>query len=204
MTLSDAQLHELYDKQKLHENMMLYCRGIDRYDEALIKSTYWEDSWDDHGSFVGPGPEWAAAGFSWRHLLHSNNHHVTNVLIELDGNRAKRESMFMCVVNLKEGKEASMSAFLGGRYRDLCEKRKGEWRILHRVCIWDWFESYPTTGGWHRLGIPKESSWGRFHPEDPIYQDWAERCHVDFPRPSSQYTGDKSKKDALAATSASS
>lgn len=181
MSLSDAQLVELWDKQKLHENLMVYARGIDRMDEELMKSTYWPDSWDDHGSFVGPGPEWPAAGAVWREKLYNVNHHVSNVLIELNGNQAKRESSFMVVTNMKD---PQLSCFLGGRYLDLCEKREGEWRILCRTCVWDWHESSPTRGGWE-ITIPFNTNWGAFYPHDPVYsQRWDRFTPSDFPRPS--------------------
>jgi SnoaL-like domain len=183
--LTEAQLLELYDKQRLHDNLMLYCRGIDRMDEELVRSTYWPDSTDDHGGFVGPGQGWAAAGVAWRDKIHNNNHHVSNVLIELEGNRAKRESMFINVVNLKDG---NLSFFMGGRYRDLCEKRDGEWRILHRVCIWDWFEHQATRGGWELCGMPRRTNWGRFFPDDPIYKNWENSPTTEFPRSEDQYS----------------
>jgi hypothetical protein len=179
-----SQLLELLDKQKLHENLMLYCRGIDRMDACVVASTYWPDSTDDHGVFVGPGREWANNGLAWRDRLRSNNHHVSNVLIELNGIRAKRESMFLNVVTMKE---PELTFFLGGRYRDLCEKRDGEWKVLHRVCLWDWFEHQPTSGGWELCGIPKESNWGRFAPEDPIYLSWDRSSATKFPGPIKQF-----------------
>jgi hypothetical protein len=182
--LTDAQLQELYDKQLLHENLMLYCRGIDRMDRELVRSTYWPDSTDDHGGYVGPGQEWADAGLAYRDRLHSNNHHVSNVLIRIAGNRAERESMFLNVVNFKD---PALSFFLGGRYRDLCEKRDGEWRILTRVCVWDWFEHQVTSGGWQLGGVPKTSNWGRFSPDDPIYKDWSVGDPTEFPRPAETY-----------------
>ena len=30
-----------------------YSRGVDRYDFELVRSCYWPDGTDDHGSFVG-------------------------------------------------------------------------------------------------------------------------------------------------------
>ena len=182
--LTDAQLMELWDKQKLHENLMLYCRGIDRMDGDLVRSTYWPDSTDDHGSFIGPGQDWAAAGLAWREKIYNNNHHVSNVLIEIDGDQARRESMFLNVVNLKD---PAISFFLGGRYRDLCEKRDGEWRILNRVCVWDWFEHQPTRGGWELCGVPRQSNWGGFFPNDPVYGNWQTGAPVSFPRSAEQY-----------------
>ncbi|KAI8932199.1 hypothetical protein NX059_011079 [Plenodomus lindquistii] len=149
------------EKQKLHENLFSCCRGVDRFDAGLIRSTYWPDSTDDHGVYVGPGLKWAETGFAWKDKVLSNNHRVSNVLIEINGNQAKRERMFMNMVNMKE---PALSCFLGGHYRDLCEKRNGELKILNRLCIWDCFEHYPTIGSWQLCGVPRTSSYGHFYP----------------------------------------
>ncbi len=168
--LTDAQLQELYDKQALHDNLMLYCRGVDRMDSELIRSTYWPDGTDDHGSFTGSGSEWAVAATGWKDKNRSVNHHVSNVYSEIDGKFAKRESMFMVVVPFYE---PAMTMFMGGRYRDLCEERDGVWKVLRRVCVWDWCEQQPTQLGWKLTGHPETTNWGRFFPDDPIYKDWS-------------------------------
>ena len=175
MPLTDAQLTELYDKvtelhdkQALHENLMLYVRGADRHDRELIRSTYWEDSWDDHGSYVGSGHGWADEAVSYNDKVHSCNHHVSNVLCEIDGNQAKRESMFLVVVPQKE---PDVTMFLAGRYRDLCEKRNGVWKILHRTCVWDWLDIRPINSDWD-FTVPPVTHWGAWYPNDPIYLDW--------------------------------
>lgn len=180
---------------KLHENLYQYCRGIDRMDAEQIRSTYWPDSTDDHGFFDGPGAEWPEIGVAWKDNLYNCNHHTSNVLIELDGAQAKRESMFMVCSNQKS---PELSYFLGGRYRDLCEKREGVWKILRRVCIWDWFESYPTKGGWEICTFPRSSNWVAFHPHDPIYGDWNKVQHTAFPRPAAQFLAADSNTKAKA------
>jgi hypothetical protein len=177
--LNQEQLQELYDKQSLHDNLMRYCRGVDRMDVELIKSTYWPDSTDDHGGFVGGGHEWAEAALKWRDANYSVNHHVSNVLSEVNGNRAKRESMFICVVNFKT---PAVTMFQAGRYRDLCEKRDSEWKILRRVCVWDWCEQRVMEPGWDLVNVPKVSNWGAFYPDDPIHKDWWSSTPTSYPR----------------------
>lgn len=167
--LSQAQLQELYDKQQLHDNLMRYCRGLDRYDLELMKSTYWPDATDDHGSYVGSGHGWCEEALKWKELNYSVNHHCSNVYSEIDGNRAKRESYFFLVVPFKD---PATTMFMGGRYRDLCEKRDGEWKILRRVCIWDWSEQSASNPSWDLTNIPNVTNWGDFYPNDPVYQDW--------------------------------
>jgi hypothetical protein len=169
MALSESQMAELHDKQCLHDNLMMYCRGADRHDVDLMKSTYWPDSHDDHGGFIGNGQAWADAAYAWHDKIYSCNHHVTNVLSEIEGNRANRESMFICVVQFKE---PEVTMFQAGRYRDLCEKRDGEWKILRRTCLWDWCDVRKIAPDWDIVNIPHMSHWGAFYPDDPIYKDW--------------------------------
>ncbi|MCX4641745.1 MULTISPECIES: nuclear transport factor 2 family protein [unclassified Streptomyces] len=177
MTLTDAQLVELWDKQALHDNLMLYVRGADRHDRDLILSAYWPDSWDNHGAYVGDGPGWADAALAWEDQILSCSHHVTNVLSEIEGNRAKRESMFICVVPFKE---TGMTMYQAGRYRDLCEKRDGEWKILHRTCVWDWIDVRETNTDWGTVNVPRVSHWGAWREDDPIYKDWIKSAPTEF------------------------
>lgn len=171
MSASEYRIQELLDKQDLHENLMLYCRAADRMDIEGIRATYWPDSIDDHGGYIGEGPEWADAVSQYRDKIYSCSHHMGNVLCEIDGNRAKRESMFLCVVTFKD---PDVTFYHGGRYRDLCEKRDGIWKILRRTCIWDWSDVRKAATDWSISGVPELSNWGARYPDDPIYNDWFE------------------------------
>ena len=42
---------QLSDIQCIRDCAQRYCRGVDRLDEALMKSAYWPDATDDHGAF---------------------------------------------------------------------------------------------------------------------------------------------------------
>lgn len=169
MPLSDVQLMELYDEKGLHDNLMLYCRAADRMDIEGIRATYWPDSTDDHGGYIGHGQGWADAVSGYRDRIYSCSHHTSNVLCEIDGPRAKRESMFLCVSAFKDPDVTFMH---GGRYRDLCEKRDGVWKVLRRTCIWDWSDVRKLATDWTISGVPQLSNWGARYPHDPIYQDW--------------------------------
>ena len=138
-------------------------------DVELMKFTYWPDGTDDHGRFRGNAHDWCDEALTAREKLVSCNHHTTNVLIELDGEIARRESMFLVVTTYRAHGSAM---FLGGRYRDVCEKRGEHWKVLHRVCIWDWNREITAGSGWPLMDAPELSNWGRFHPHDPIHGDW--------------------------------
>ena len=62
---------------------------------------------------------------------------------------------------------------LGGRYRDLCEKRDGQWKVLRRVVIADWAQQLPPNASYGELfGYLPTAHQGATGPDDPIYGDW--------------------------------
>ena len=96
--LSDDELvavRESLDKQAIYENAVKYCRGADRLDIDLLKDAYWEDGTDDHGGFVGNTHDFCEFAVASKGLFTSVNHHVSNIQIELLGDRAKVESYFI-------------------------------------------------------------------------------------------------------------
>jgi SnoaL-like domain len=177
---TDPDVQELLDKQRLADNLMTYCRGVDRGDIDLVRSVYWPEAVDDHGAFIGSGLEFSEFVANFRDNVYNANHHVTNILSEIEGERAKRESMFLFVTSFKA---PAVTLFLGGRYRDLCERRHGVWKILTRTCVWDWSEQRQTRHAWDLSGVPEVANWGRWYPHDPIHADWAVAAPTRNPRP---------------------
>ncbi|MBB4642181.1 nuclear transport factor 2 family protein [Rhizorhapis suberifaciens] len=170
MTDNAQELHDLVQKNKIHENLMKYCRGQDRKDLELMKSSYWPDAIDNHGSFVGNAHEFCEMAYEGQKKSgHSALHHCSNVLIELSGDQAKCESAFLYVMS-HPGKKTQ---FLGGRYRDLCEKRDGEWKVLRRMCIFDWANELDGAQDFQTIfKFPQDTVVGRTYPNDPIYAEW--------------------------------
>jgi hypothetical protein len=162
------QLRVLVAKQQLHENMVRYCRGMDRKDLDLMQSTYWPESTEDHGLYVGLSHEFC----EWTMALqkqwsHKASHYVTNMLIDLDGNQAKRETAF---IYMKVPTDGGPTDVLCGRYRDLCERRDDEWKVRARTCVWDWTQRLAPEADYAELfGIPPTSNFGELYPHDPIY-----------------------------------
>ncbi|KXX60157.1 hypothetical protein AZG88_38970 [Rhodococcus sp. LB1] len=166
---SASAVLELLDKQAIYENMMFYIRGQDRKDLELVKSTFWPDATEDHGAFVGSAHDFCD-------LVHERSrttrytavHNCGNVLIEMLGDQAKRETVFTYV-----RVETERTIVLSGRYRDLCEKRRGQWKVLRRLVIFEWVQTLPPNGDyWEIFGYPSTASRGTIYPDDPIYHDW--------------------------------
>lgn len=131
-------LQALLDREAIRDCLYRYCRGIDRADEAALRSAYWPDATDCHGAWQG-----SAEGFITQalHKLRAGGrrvHQVSNVLIELAGPAAAVESAFMA---WQSGAAAPQQVtLLCGRYLDRFECRGGEWRIARRTVVYDWIE----------------------------------------------------------------
>jgi SnoaL-like domain len=165
---TDARLADMLAKQDIHDALMRYCRGIDRCDAELLESVYHPDAIDDHGTFVGKASEfipWVIKGLREEYLM--TTHAVSNVLIEVEGDTGWAES-YVNSWHLCERDGKLFEWTFSGRYVDRFERRGGQWKIAHRVTVFDseslrpapeeqWLPdgAFPTTGKRSR--------------EDPVY-----------------------------------
>lgn len=136
--MSAAALQALLDREAIRDCLYGYCRGIDRADEAALRSAYWEDATDCHGAWNG-----SATGFIDQALQKLREggrrvHQVSNIAIELHGDLAAVESAFLALQ--APASAPSRETFLCGRYLDRFERRRGEWRIAARTVVYDWIE----------------------------------------------------------------
>ena len=165
----DGPLRALLDREAIRDCLYRYCRGIDRCDEAALRSAYWEDATDCHGAWNG-----SACGFITQALqrLASGGrrvHQVSNVLIELHGEAAAVESSFLALQASAD--RPQLETFLCGRYVDRFERRHGEWRIASRTVVYDWIEERqrPELARDDEDLFGKRQPTGRPAPRDAIY-----------------------------------
>ena len=116
-------LNSLVAELEIRRVLARYCRAVDRGDVALLKSVYHPDATDDHGTFQGSGWDFAEALVPEMDKSSLNSqHHVTNVLIELDGDRARVESYVLALHPVRDRETgAETHALAGGRYLDRFE-----------------------------------------------------------------------------------
>jgi hypothetical protein len=102
------------------------------------------------------------------------SHLIGNTQIELNGTQAKAEFAFLSVAVLgnPDGDGVDRDQLTVGRYRDLCEKRGDEWKILRRTVIWEWNREDTPAENWARFLPPECKNFGADYPDDPIYGDW--------------------------------
>lgn len=170
---ASALLESLADREAIRDGLYRYCRGIDRADEAMLRSAYWPDAEDCHGAWRG-----SAAGFIERALVQLRAggrgvHQVSNVLIELHGEphgtRAAVESSFFALQTTAAA--PAQCTLLCGRYLDRFEKRGTEWRIAERTVVYDWIEerACPAFASEDATLFGRRQPTGRRDGGDPLY-----------------------------------
>lgn len=156
-------------REAIRDALYRYARGIDRADEAALRSAYWPDASDCHGAFRG-----SASGFIEQALprLRAGGrgvHQITNVLIELLGEQAAVESSFFALQTTAAA--PAHETLLCGRYLDRFERRGDEWRIAERTVVYDWIEERqrPELAQDHATLFGRRQPTGARAPADPLY-----------------------------------
>lgn len=156
-------LQTLADRQAITDQIYRYCRSVDRLDVALGHSIWHEDGVADYGD-IYQGSGRGVIDFiceSHLQLLH-HSHQVSNILIDLQGDRAGSESY--ATVNLRLGGQDKVQQItVWVRYIDAWSRRDGDWRLDKRQTIIDFDEIRDVVPmGQHAVG--------RRDREDPSYQ----------------------------------
>jgi uncharacterized protein (TIGR02246 family) len=165
-------LAELLAEREVRGVIARYARGIDRLDMELVRSCYWPDATDVHGTFTG-----SRDGFiAWvepllqRHTM--TMHHLAEVLVDLHGDSAAVETYGVAYHSGEPSGDLRWNYAAGFRYADRFERRDGAWRIADRVTVVEWVTPWDVdtarTAIFGRLASRSEA--------DPIYAAGARRA----------------------------
>lgn len=169
-TVSQDQIRELVNREAIRDCLYRYCRGIDRADEAALRSAYWPDGTDQHGPYNGSASgfvDWALKGL--RHA-ERNIHQIHNILIEFKPDGAQVESYFSAFQRQPDVNGDMIELDMKGRYLDWFVERAGEWRVLDRIVVFDWVVSSPAPQDNEEKRFGRLTPIGQKHPNDPIYK----------------------------------
>lgn len=128
--------NEEADIVRLRQLVMLYCRGCDRRDFALVRSLYHDDAIDDHGAMFKGTPDAFVAWLpeimaKWQLTRHS----ISNSLFAVSGDKAEGEHYVEAWHSTGGDRAREFIAY--GRYLDRYEKRQGIWKFAHRQLVFD-------------------------------------------------------------------
>ena len=138
-------LDRLVAKDEIRELALLYSRGVDRKDIALLRTLYTKDGTDDHSPYFSGTAE-AYVGWLERSLphMHGGAHHVCNHLIQLadDGESAEGEVYAIAWHLVPDRSEGAAPGTLAHdvqavRYIDRYRREDGRWKFAARVLSFD-------------------------------------------------------------------
>ena len=134
--------NDLSDHDAIRQVAARYSRGVDRLDGDLMKTAYWPEATDNHGVFIGSGWDLCDQVVRTHARFTSTMHCVMNHAIEVDATAGTGSGEVYKVTYLfrtENGDEIVETWW--GRYLDQYERRNGEWRILHRICVHEFTRS---------------------------------------------------------------
>ena len=167
----NMDIQTVVDRAEIMDLIQLYCRGVDRVDEATLRSIYHDDATEDRGEglFIGPAQEWVGWTIGLLPAFSYTQHCVMNMLIEVNGDVAHGETYFVAYHRFDETNGEDLEAalriqgenpqdlewpeggsefILAGRYLDRFERRNDVWKIAYRKMINDWCRTRPLAQEW--------------------------------------------------------
>lgn len=137
--MDEKLIRAIADRQAITDILHLYCHGVDRCDMDLLKSAYWPDAIDEHGTYNGNALDFCEATLPALKTMTCTMHMVSNILIRLDRDTATVQSYCLAYHQIPAKDDAPATEMIvGGRYLDRMERRGDEWRIAHRLYVMDW------------------------------------------------------------------
>lgn len=137
----DGELEALAARQAITALIYRYCRSVDRLDVPLGHSIWHEDGIADYGADFYRGDGRGVIDHICAQHLHTlhHSHQVSNILIDLDGDRAGSEAYAIATLRARRG-EQLIQMTIWGRYVDRWSCRSGRWGLDHRLAIRDFDE----------------------------------------------------------------
>lgn len=161
VTEIDRRTMEDRDRADITQVLYRYCRGVDRGDVGLLQSVFHEDATDDHGIWQGRGQDfgpWVVETFKDA----TTSHMITNVMIELDGDRADCESYCLAF-----SESVADRLMVHSRNIDRFERRNDEWKIAHRLVVFGGIRADPPAKG---PDLGPNITWASRGADDALYR----------------------------------
>jgi hypothetical protein len=158
----DETLRAIADRHEITELIHRYCRSVDRLDAPLGHSIWHADGTADYGDVYRGSGRGVIDLICAQHLhaLH-HSHQVSNIVIELDGDRAGSECYVTAALRLRNAEQVQQIT-VWGRYVDRWSRRAGRWGLDERLAIRDFDEIRTVTPLF-------EHDTGRRDRSDPSY-----------------------------------
>ena len=139
MDIDRKALAELMAKEEIRELALLYSRGVDRKDPAVLRTLYTADATDTHGdTFDGPADKYVDFLEQAFPYMRYSGHHICNHLISVDGDEGEGEVYALAYHVIPDGNDGWQEDLMCVRYLDDYRRESdGRWRFARRVVTYD-------------------------------------------------------------------
>jgi hypothetical protein len=135
----------------------------------MLKSAYWPDAIDDHGTFVGNAFEFVDGLIPALLGMDRTMHAISNPYMLVEGDRATVETYCQAYHEFSGPDGGKVEMIVGGRYLDRFERRDGTWKIAYRLYVMDWNQNGPSSSNWTDGIYAALKTRGSRIPDDPWY-----------------------------------
>ena len=139
--MSADRIQSVIDRQDIHDCLLRFCRGMDRFDRDLYLSAFHADAEIAAGTYVGD----VQGCWDWAKPMHESgqlltHHLLLNHHVDIDGDTAHSECYYQFVAHNHPWEEGGDETVMlaGGRYIDRLERRCGAWKIALPTNIIEW------------------------------------------------------------------
>lgn len=145
MSTSENVIQALVDKAEIRDVLSRYCRGLDRMDKEMAYGVWHAGATAFYdGIYEGTGRGFIDWVWQAHAAMERHSHQITNVLIEVHGDRATSESYVTVVLWTLPDEDGHQLELVGrGRYLDRFARKNGRWAIEHRTHLLDMSSEYP-------------------------------------------------------------
>jgi alpha-amylase/alpha-mannosidase (GH57 family) len=161
---------EAGDREAIRQCLYRYSRGVDRCDPTLVRSAFWRDGIADFSGFVGDVEQLIAWAWPILQSMDQTLHSLSNILIQITGERAHVESYLLAYHRLCRAEGGNADLIVGARYIDTMERRDGEWRILKRIVVQEWYRQFSDSDEWGAKMFGGAYRLGSRDSSDPSYE----------------------------------
>jgi hypothetical protein len=171
---AELDLPTLASRAAIADVVGRYCHNIDRRLWQEMAQCFHSDATYRFGHIEGGWEDFVRAARAVIDPLRISHHQLGTMLIRVDGDVASSETYFTAYHRVPAdapidapfaGTGEEYDVILAGRYIDRFERRRGDWRIAHRIGVTDWRRDAPAADA----GLFEQPpAWrGSVHADDP-------------------------------------